>query len=151
MDHHPETQILHAIGRMVGIESLSFDGDGFCALELGDEIPVALRNDAPNHRVLILAEAGRGVEPDAGVLGSIAAWNMQRASQPCPWLAWDEEGGRLVLGEEIAHGEMTGMAERKFEAFMESLLGCRGFFEGGEVPAAPAEHQAAAGDWLRRC
>lgn len=83
---------------MVGIEGLSFDGDGFCALELGDE-----------------------------------------------------EGARLVLGEEIAHGETTGMAERKFEAFMESLLGCRGFLEGGEVPAAPAEHQAAAGDWLRRC
>lgn len=148
---HPENEILHAIGRLIGIEGLSFDSDGFCALELGDEIPVALRNDAPNHRVLILAEAGRAVEPDAGVLAAIAGWNMQRVFQPCPWLAWEEGECRLVLGEEIAHGEAPGMAERKFEAFMEALLGCRGFLEGSEVPPAPAEHGAAAGDWLRRC
>jgi len=148
---HPENEILGAIGRLTGIDGLSFDGDGFCALELGDEIPVALRNDGANHRVLLLAEAGRAAGLEAGVLGAIAGWNLQRASQPCPWLAWDEGESRLVLGEEIAHGEAPGMAERKFEAFMEALLGCRGFLGGGGFSGAPEGHEAAAVDWLRRC
>jgi len=144
----PENSILHAIGHVIGIQDLSFDEEGLCALELVEEFPVALKNDAHSHRILIIAEIGRVENPEPDFLKSIAGWNLERITRICPWLAWDAEESRLVLGEEIAHSESLDLAEKKFEAFMESLLECRGFLEGRD---APADSQTTVVDWIQRC
>lgn len=146
-----ENNILHAIGHLIGVDELSFDDDGLCELELADEIPVALSDDPTNQRILILAEVGRISDPDKEFLHSITGWNMHRITQPRPWIAWDAEDSRLVIGEEIAHGESAHIAEKKFEAFMESLLQCRGFLEGGPISAPSAVSHTLLTDWLRRC
>ena len=141
MSISPDAQsILRTIARLIDIDDLAFDDQGFCLLELADEIPVALKNDATHCRVHLVAELGRVEDPGVAFLQTISEWNLQRLEQPCPWVAWDAENSRVAMGEEISYGEDDPMVERKFEAFMESLLTGRGFLS--EIPndsGAPGE------------
>ncbi len=123
---------------MIDLPDLAFDEEGLCLLELADEIPVVLKNDSARHRIVLVAVLGEMEELASDVSKTLLGWNLQRREQFCPWIAWDEQESRIVMGEEISHFETDAEISKKFETFMDSLLECRGFLAG--VPdGQPAE------------
>jgi hypothetical protein len=148
--HSPENAILQTIGRLIDIEDLAFDDEGLCLLELADEIPVALKNDTHRHRVVLIAVLATIEELAPDLSKAVLGWNLQRREQYCPWIAWDEEDSRLVMGEEISHRETAEEISKKFETFMDSLLECRGFLADVSDDSAPSGSAESGVDWTQR-
>ena len=122
-------ELLEELARFFGLEEISFDAEGFCALRLQEQYLLMLRNDEEKKRLVMVAEIAKPNTLSNELLVAALSFNFNRIGSSGSWMALDRETKTLFLADEFL-AAMTDMevVQKRLECFFQDYLACHGIF-----------------------
>jgi len=123
------TELLQELARFLGIEKISFDTEGFCALRLEERNLLVLRHDEAQQRLVMVVELAKPATLSNQLLVAALSFNFNRIAASGSWMALDRETKILFLADEFSTS-ITDMeiVRKRLESFFQDYLACQGIF-----------------------
>lgn len=136
------TELLQELAQFVGIEDITFDAEGFCALRLEDKFVFMIRRDDEQQRLVLAAEIETPTKLTKDLLVAALSFNFNKIAASGAWIALDQDHGKFFLADEFFTATTEpGAFTKRLENFFQHYLACQGIFTQEVVEALIQEEK----------